>query len=94
MSNALAGIIVGTVLLPCLDKYERPVDNVGIWQEDAGTDSLVTFWRVKLVRIHPTKCFNSSILALIQGQLYIPVVSASAGRRKKFAVKLLQMLLV
>ena len=32
MSNALASIIVGTVLLPRLDKYERPVGNVGgIW---------------------------------------------------------------
>ena len=47
MSNALEGIIIGTVLLPRLDKYERLLvtlgeygtvsydERVGIWQEDA-----------------------------------------------------------
>ena len=58
-------------------------ERVGIWQEDVGTDSLVTFWRVEPVMIPPTKRFNSSILATIQGKLYIPLVSASAKEKKK-----------
>ena len=63
-------------------------ERVGIWQEDAGTDSLVTFWRVEPVTIPPTEQFNNSILATIQGQLYIPVVSASA-RGKKVSCKII-----
>ena len=47
MSNALAGIIFGTVLLPCLDSMNNLLvtlreygtvgydERVGIWQEDA-----------------------------------------------------------
>ena len=101
MSNTLAGIIFGTVFLPRLDSMNSMLvtlreygtvgydERVGIWQEDAGTDSLVTFWRVEPVTIPPTEQFNNSILATIQGQLYIPVVSASAGGEKKLTVKLL-----
>ena len=70
-------------------------ERVGIWQEDAGTYSLVTFWRVESVTIPPTERFNSSILATIQGSFIFHFFSDRVrGGRKKLAVKLFQMLLV